>query len=263
MKHPTNRKIIEALAEKNLSFTQLLNICEKDFEHGRFGYHLRSLKGFIKLEPQTKKYQLTYRGQLLLDVIREVKRLVKRRNQPLIYIEQLTLKDHAFALCNDKQFKQNIVFSHLRNGLLKGCASVYVVDEKNFDDEVLSLKSLGVDINDLPQNALLVMSSSDCYLKKGKADHKIILDNWLRLLKDKEKEGFRGLHAACEMATFIDNNKISELLKYESSLGRSFNFNISSLCIYNQEMFVENNLSQLSKYHGHIISDNLWGKTIT
>ena len=64
LSHSANRRIIECLCDENLSFTDLLKKVGDDSNHGKFGYHLRTLSEFVELEPATKKYRLTDRGKL-------------------------------------------------------------------------------------------------------------------------------------------------------------------------------------------------------
>jgi hypothetical protein len=261
MSHPTNRKIIERLAEENLSFTQLLTRINGSCEHGKFGYHLRRLIGFIEFDAAIKKYKLTYRGKILLDIIREFRIRVQKGNQPLRYAEQFARGDHAFALFNSESFKHDIAFSFMKAGLLRGQAAVYVVGEEKLDSEVLALEKHGLDLDSLPTDALTVMPSYEWYIQKGKAEAKTILTNYLRLLEEKKKLGFTGLQVAGEMATFFDNGKANEWLQYEETLGREFDLDACALCLFDSKRFAEMGISQIFKSHGHIISEEMCGKT--
>jgi DNA-binding transcriptional ArsR family regulator len=53
MAHPVKRKIIESLRDNDLSFTEILKSIG-EIDRGKFGYHLRTLKGFIKVDATTK-----------------------------------------------------------------------------------------------------------------------------------------------------------------------------------------------------------------
>jgi hypothetical protein len=260
--HPVNRKIIEFLAEENLSFTQLLSRVNGPCEHGKFGYHLRRLTGFVEFEPASQKYKLTYRGRLLFEVIREFRSRVQKANQPLRYAEQLTGGAHAFALFNSESFKHDIVFPFFKAGLSKGYAAVYVVGEEKLGSEVLSLKKCGIDLDSLPKGAFTVMPSFEYYIQKGKAEGKTIIENFQVLLDEKKKAGFLGIWGATEMAVFVDYGKAKELLQYEESLGRQFSLDVGGICLYDSKRFEEMNISQIYKRHGHIISEEMCGKTI-
>jgi hypothetical protein len=262
MSHPINREIIEYLAEEDLSFTQLLNRINGSCDRGKFGYHLRRLVGFIEFEPTTKKYKLTYRGNLLLGIIREFRSRVLKGNRPLRYAEQLVLGDHAFALFTSESFKRDITFPFFKAGLSRGYAAVYAVGEEKLNAEVLALKKHGIDLDTLPTEALTVMPSFEWYIQKGKAKTRTIIENLQMLLNEKKKAGFAGLWSATEMATFIDNGKGNELLQYEASLGRQFGLDVCGLCLYDKKRFEEMGISQVFKSHGHIISEELCGKMI-
>jgi DNA-binding transcriptional ArsR family regulator len=260
--HPINRKIIELLADKNLSFTELLTRINCSYDHGNFSYHMKRLTGFIEFDPTTKKYELTYRGRLLLDIIREFRSRVRKGNQPPFYVAQLKQGDHAFALFSSESFKQDIVFSFVRAGLRKGNAVVSVVGEEKLDSEVLALQKRGIDMDSLPQGALSMIPSFDWYIKEGKAESKTIIANWQRLLEEKKKAGFAGLQATAEMETFFDSGKTEELLQFEESLGRQIGLGLCGLCIYDNKRIAEMGISKIFKSHSHIISEEMWGKTI-
>ena len=259
--HPINRKVIEYLAEENLSFTQLLNKIDGSCDHGKFGYHLRRLAGFVEFEPVTKKYALTYRGRLLLDIIREFRRRVQKANQPLRYVEQFVRGDHAFALYNTESFKHDIAFLFMKAGLLRGQAAVYTVGEEKLDSEVLLLKKNGLDLDSLPKGALTVIPSYEWYIQKGKAESKTIIENWRVLLEEKKKLGFKGLQVAAENATFFDNGKANELLQYEEAIGRKLDLDACAICLFDSKRLEQIGFSQVCKSHGHIISEEMTGKT--
>lgn len=262
MSHPIKRKIIEYLAEENLSFTQLLSKINAFGDSGKFGYHLRRLTDFVELEPTTKKYQLTYRGRLLSGLIREFCSQVSRGNQPLRYAEQLVLRDHAFALFNSESFKRDITFPFLKAGLSRGYAAVYAVSEEKLDSEVLALKKSGVDLDSSPKGALTVMPSFEWYIQKGKAEAKTITENWQMLIEEKKEAGFAGLQVAGETAVFVDDGKVNELLQYEKSLGRQCGLDMCTICLYDKKSFEEIGIPQVLKSHSHIISEDLLGRTI-
>lgn len=263
MSHPINRKIINYLAEENLSFTQLLTRINGSCEHGNFGYHLRRLIGFVEFECATKKYKLTYRGKLLLDVIREFRIQVQKGNRPLRYAEQLAGGAHAFGVFKSESFKHEIAFPFLKAGLLKGFAALYAVPEEKLDSEVLALKKCGVDIESVPTGAFSVMSNFEWYIQNGKAKPKTIMENYLMMLEQKKQAGFKGLQVAGQWGVFIDAVKEKELLEYEELLGRQLGrLDACVLCLFDEKRFAEMGVSRLFKSHGHIISEETCGKTI-
>jgi DNA-binding HxlR family transcriptional regulator len=83
--HPIRRRIIECLQNGDLSFAELLNAVG-EINHGKFGYHLRTLKTFIELEPSTKKYRLTDRGWLLAGLIRDFRFIASRNKEFARYV---------------------------------------------------------------------------------------------------------------------------------------------------------------------------------
>jgi len=261
MAHPTKRKIIECLMDADLSFTELLNMVGP-INHGKFGYHLRELKGFVDLEPSTKKYRLTDKGRILAGLIRDFSLAASMNEEYARYVENLVFGDHAFALYSSEDFKRQISLPFLKAGLARGEAVLYLVTEKNLDSEVRNIQRSGIDFNKLKKGAFTIMSAYEWYVDKGKAQAKTLVVNWLKLLKEKEKAGFTGLRAAGEMEVFFDYAKSQEMLRYEELLGRQFTVNLCTLCLYNGDRLEEGQFVRVYKSHGHIIQKGIVGRTV-
>jgi len=216
MLHPVNRKIIECLHDEDLPFTNLLD--KVDGNHGKFGYHLRTLREFVEFEPTTKKYRLTDRGKLLAGVIRDFRFLTSEAKEASRYAEHLKIGDHAVALYSDEDFKRKISFPFLKAGLSRGEATVYIVSEDKLDSEVREIRKYGIDLDSLPKEAFAIMSASEWYLRRGRAEAKTIATNLQTLIQEKKKAGFTGVRVAGEVAVFIRNGLSEELLRYDESL---------------------------------------------
>ena len=260
--HHVNRKIIECPHAENLSFTDLLNKVGAEGNHGKFGYHLRTLSKFVELEPTTKKYHLTDRGKLLAGVIRDFRFLTSKGKEASRYAERLTIGDHAVAFYDNDDFKRQISFPFLNAGLSSGEATVYIVSEDKLDSEIREIKKHGMDLDRLPTEAFTIMSASEWYLRKGRAKAKTIVTNWQTLIHEKKKAGFTGVHAAGETAVFINNGKTEELLRYGEALGRQLAFDLCALCLYDKNILEKRHIARVFNCHGHIISKNLLGKTV-
>jgi len=262
MLHPVNRKIVECLHDESLSFTDSLNRVGVDGNHGKFGYHLRTLTEFVELEPTTKKYRLTDRGKLLAGVIRDFRFLTSRGKEASRYAERLTIGDHAVAFYDNDDFKRQISFPFLNAGLSRDEAAVYFVSENKLDSEIREIQEYGIDLDGLPKEAFTIMSAGEWYLRKGRAKAKTIVTNWETLIHEKKKAGFTGVRAAGETAVFINNGKTEELLRYEELLGRQLVFDLCGLCLYDKNILEEKYLTRVLNCHGHIISKDLLGKTV-
>lgn len=94
MAHPIRRRIVELLRDADLSFVELLNAVSES-NHGKLGYHLRTLKTFVELVPSTNKYRLTDRGRLLDACIRDFRFIILTRKELAQYAQHLRLGDHA------------------------------------------------------------------------------------------------------------------------------------------------------------------------
>lgn len=100
--HPVRRLIIESLREKNvLSFNELLAYSEI-VNHGKLGFHLRTLKGLVEREPSTGKYRLTDRGQLAGELIWDIQFIISRggrdlQQEPTTHVRRLFLRITLFS----------------------------------------------------------------------------------------------------------------------------------------------------------------------
>jgi len=261
MAHPVKRKIIESLQDNDLLFTEILKSIG-EIDRGKFGYHLRTLKGFIKVDATTKKYSLTEKGKFLDACIRDFRFIISVSRESAKYAEGLRRGAHAVGLCNTEEFKHEISFPFLKAGLSKGEAVAYVAPEHK--QSLIAKETLNYDINGdyLRNGTFTVMSAYDWYLEKGKAQGKTIIANWNELIKEKRKAGFAGLRVAGETDTFFDYGKVEELLKYEESLGKRFDMDFSALCLYNTDRLDYEQLSRIFRAHGHLISKGVIGEMI-
>jgi hypothetical protein len=263
MSHYMNRKIIECLHDENLGFTELLNKVGDDGNHGKFGYHLRTLSKFVELEPTTKKYRLTDRGELLANLIQDFRFMTSRRKEASRYAERLTIGDHAVALYGNESFKRQISFPFLNAGLSRGEAAVFFVSENKLDSEIREIQKYGIDLDSLPNGAFTITSGVEWYLGKGGAkNEKTFLSNLQMLIQEKKKAGFTGVHVAGEVTDFINAGLGEELLKYDELLGRHLVLDVCGLCLYDKNMLEERYIARVLNCHGHIISKDLLGKTV-
>lgn len=260
MAHPTKRRIIECLQNADLSFMELLNEVGKS-NHGGFGYHLRSLKAFIEVEPSTRKYRLSDRGKVLANVLRDFRLITSVNDEYANYVQNLRLGDHAIGVYTTQDFKDKILFSFLKAGLTKGEATLYIVPENKLDSEIGELQRFGINFDYSPREIFTIMSAYDWYLERGKAQAKTIIANWQRLIKEKQKIGFTGVRVAGHMEVFFDHDKTEELLRYEESLGKQLALDLCALCLYDRDRLDTEQFIRAYKCHGHIISKGIAGKT--
>jgi DNA-binding transcriptional ArsR family regulator len=260
--HPVRRRIIQCLQDRDLSFIELLNIVGKS-NHGDFGYHLRTLKEFVELDPSKRKYHLTDRGRLLAGVIGDIRSITSINSEYARYAQNLRLGDHAAAFYTTEDFKSKISFPYLKAGLLKREAVAYLVSENKLDSEIREAQRYGIDLSNLQKEAFTIMSAYEWYMEKGKAQPETIINNWMALLEEKKKDGFTGLRVAAEVDVFVDYVKTTELLRYEELLGRQFNMDFVALCLYNRDRYDEGQFIQAYRAHGQLLSKGIVGKTIS
>jgi len=227
---------------------------------------MRALRGLIEHDPSTKKYRLTDRGQVAGELIWDIRFIIARggrdlANEPTRYVQRLGFGDHAVLYYDTEDVKREITFSFLEAGLPKGEAVVYLVSEHRLNSEVREIQRYGISGDYLRNGTFTLMSAYEWYLEKGKAQAKTIIANWEKLLKEKQKAGFKGLRGAGEMEVFFDNAKIKELLRYEAALGRQLALDLCALCLYDANRLEEKQFIQLNEYHGHEIFKDIALKT--
>jgi DNA-binding transcriptional ArsR family regulator len=265
--HPIRRQVIEFLREKkSLSYSELLELINIT-NHGKLGFHIRTLKGLVDREPSTNKYRLTERGYLASELVWDIRFVLSRgqrdlASEPTRYVQKLGFGDHAFLLYSTEYDKREVAFSFLEAGLLKEEAVIFLVPEQRLDSENREVQRYGISANNFREGAFTVMSAEEWYLKKGKAHAKTIIASMLELLKAKQKAGFKGLRGAGEMEVFFNHGKNEQLLKYEAMLGRQFTQNLCALCIYDVNMLDERQISQLTNCHGHMVSKDMAWKVV-
>jgi len=265
--HPIRRSIIDCLREKNaLSYSELLE-CLRISNHGKLGFHMRALKGLVEREPSSKKYRLTDRGQLAGELIWDIRFIISRggrdlMQEPTRYVRHLGLGDHAFLLFDTEDVKHEITFSFLEAGLTKTEAVMYLVSESKLNSESREIQKYGISADYFEKEAITLIPAEEWYVKKSNAQPKRIIANFCRFLKDKQKAEFTGIRVAAEMDVFIDGGKSKELLEYETTLGRQLTFNACALCLYDTKKIDENQIIELTKCHGHLISKDISWKIV-
>ena len=267
LSHPIRRQIIECLQkQKALSFYELLQ-CAPTSNHGKLGFHLRALEELIEHEPSTSKYRLTDRGKLAAEVICTVRLTMAKdeltlAHEPTRYVRRLGLEDHAVLFYDTEEIKRKISFPFLEAGILKGEAVVYLTSEHKLDSEKQEIQRYGINLDNINKETLTIMSAEEWYMKKGKAQATTIINNWLTLLKEKQKAGYTGLRGATEMEVFLNYAKAKELLKYEAALGTHLRYALCGMCLYNTQKLDEQQFIQINHSHGHSIFKGIAFKTI-
>jgi len=261
MAHPVKRKIVESLRDNNLSFSELLQSIG-EIDKGKFGYHLRSLKGFIKVDATTKKYFLTRKGKFLDACIRDFRFINSVSMESAKYAEGLKRGDHAIGLCHTEEYKHEIAFPFLKAGLLKGEAVAYIAPEHKQSSIAKEILNYGINGDYLSNGTFTIMSAYDWYLEKGKSQGKTIIANWNELIKEKRKAGFAGLRVVGEMDTFLEYGKVEELLRYEEMLSRRFDMDFSAICLYSSDRLSSEQFSRISSAHSHILSNFMVGEIL-
>ncbi|OGD56145.1 hypothetical protein A3K78_06205 [Candidatus Bathyarchaeota archaeon RBG_13_52_12] len=261
MANPIRRKIIDSLNRENMSFSQILNSIGDFNNHGKLGYHLRTLREFIE-QDSNKNYYLNDRGILLSKIMHEYRIQLSEVPDYVGYVQGLKARDHAFALYKDNEFRRRIVFPFLRQGLSNGYAVAYFCQESQLDSDVEAFRKFGVELDTLPRDALTVLSAEDWYVRRGKAEHKTLKSNLEKNVQQKVEAGFAGLVVSGEPGVLIENGFDEECVKCEESMGRQLPSDRYAICLYNYNIMKDNINNRILNSHGHIISKNLLGELL-
>lgn len=265
--HPIRRRIISYLLENAWgSFTELLKHVDIR-DHGKLGFHLRSMKELIDYDDSRKGYRLTERGQLAYELMLDTcfsiaSGALDLTLKPTSYARRLKLRDHAVLFYDTEDVKRAISFPFLKAGLLNGEAVIYLVPEHKMASEAWNIEGYGINEVLFPRGAFTLLSAEEWYLNEGEAQTEKMMADLQHLITKKEKAGFKGLRIAGEMGVFVDHAKSEELIRFEAALGRQLALNLCMLCLYETHKLDEELLLQLNRSHGHSIFKGLAVKTI-
>jgi hypothetical protein len=267
LSHPIRRHILECLRERSaLSFQELVK-CVRISNHGKLGFHVRSLKGLVERDRSIKKFRLTDRGQLAAELLWDIRFVISRGGrdlayEPTRYVRSLNFGDHAFLMYDTDDVKRQVTYSFLEAGLAKDEAVVYLVPENKLDSESREIQRYGISDEVFRKKMVAILSADEWYLRKGKAQAKTIIANWQKLARQWQKVGFKGVRTAGDMEVFFDSAKIKELFRYEVMVGRQLPPYLCGLCIYDQKLLDDKQVYHLIKCHGHFINrDWAWKMT--
>jgi len=246
------RRIVGILAEQNPTFSELMELADQS-NHGKFGYHMRALKGFIRLDSSTGKYSLSESGWLLARLIQNGQRVISQSQLYQDSIRELGLRDHAVAFYITQDFRRNISLLYAEVGLSRDEAVLYLASENKLDVEKKAMTKYGIDLDKLKAGAFEIMSSYKWYIEKGKAQAETRIANWLELVEKKEGLGFKGLRGIGDTGVFFDYGKSEEVLRYEESLDKQQNSNMCALCLYDLRRLEEDLFIRIYKSHHKVI----------
>jgi hypothetical protein len=149
--------------------------------------------------------------------------------------------DHAMLLYTHEGDKRRVLFEYLRAGLDKGEGAAYVSSQEPPGRIRGAMQEHGMDVEHYEGNGgLEVIDYRDWYIIDGKFDMSKTLSLWEDLLENARAKGFPGLRVAGEMACFLENRMLEDLVAYECSLGRSLATPLTAICAYDLRMIAKN-----------------------
>jgi len=156
-----------------------------------------------------------------------------KKNEVLDFVVHMKARDHVILFYSDPNHKHPVLFTFLKAGLDKGEAAAYVASQETPDQIRESIRSFGINVDELEKSeALHVMHYEDAYFKDGAFDAPKVMELWKSLFDEVTAKGFKGLRVTGEMTCFFEKKKVKELVEYERSLHRVFELPMIGICTY-------------------------------
>lgn len=125
--------------------------------------------------------------------------------------------------------KSEWVLPFVREGLDNGEAVIYVSDEGDVEPIRREFENLGID---LAHKGLRIVDSEDWYLEHGRINKERVVEKLMDATRQALKKGYKGLRVTGELSAPFKNNLVEQLIDYESSLPRRFQFPLTAICRY-------------------------------
>jgi len=171
-------------------------------------------------------------------------------------LRDASLGDHNVFFYASSREKHETLFSNLKAGMHRGCAALYIADRENSAQIRAEMQNFGLDLDN--PTRLKIVSSTEWYTPDGEFQADRVIKQFRTLTDENIGKGFKGLYVSSDAADIFDHLSINitPWLKYESSLGRTFEFPMEAICAYNIDQTKSNNqaLLQLVGAHKNIIT---------
>jgi hypothetical protein len=151
------------------------------------------------------------------------------------FVNNMKPNDHVILIYANTEDKYYVLFTYLKAGLDKGEAAAYVAGQETPEQIRKAMQKFGIDVKRCEQSgALTVIDYRDWYIIGGKVDIRKTMRLWGSMFDETKKKGLRGFRVAGEMACFLDNGLVKELLEYERTLHRTLELSMMAICAYDQ-----------------------------
>jgi len=120
------------------------------------------------------------------------------------------------------------------------------------------MRRFGIDVDRFEKSgALHVIDCKDWYIIRGEFNISKTIGFWKKLYDEAVAKGFKGLRVTGDMAYFLDQGMVKELLKYEKALHKVLEFPMTAICAYDSNIVAKEDGEKLYfdliKAHGTVI----------
>lgn len=166
------------------------------------------------------------------------------------------INDHNIYLYSDILKKHEVLFSNLKNGLDNRCSILYIASGESVLEAKCQMAYFGLRFN--KPNKPKIVTCKEWYTPDGEFDSNRVIEQFRSLLDDSLDRGFEGLYVSGDVADTFDflRYDLKSWLKYEASLGRTFDFPMEVICAYqtDQVKYRNEELIQLVQAHKKTIT---------
>ncbi len=170
--------------------------------------------------------------------------------------KQIEIGNHAFAIYHNKNEKFEDAFNFLKEGIIQNEIAMIITDEltkkeiiDRFEKEyqIQNTKEL------IDKGDLIIKSTSEWYFPDGVSSIQRTKALWAELLDRLAKRGKLGLRVFGETSAFFTHGLQQDLLKYEISFEKKFDFPLTAVCAYNkddiEQYFTNEQLKNIEDHH--------------
>lgn len=166
------------------------------------------------------------------------------------------LHDHNTYFYSDILRKHEVLFTNLKNGLNNRCQVLYIAGGESVIEAKTFMAYFGFRFDG--SNKPKIVTNREWFTPDGTFDPNRVVEQYRQLLDDSLDRGFEGLYVSGDAADIFDYLKddLSSWLKYESSIGRTFELPIAAICAYrtDQVKYRDEALLQLIQAHKKTIT---------
>jgi len=178
-------------------------------------------------------------------------------------LRDLRATNHVIILYDSLKAKHNVLFNYLKIGLENGEAGAYIATEENPSQIRDAMKRFGIEVEKYEKaGALRILGCNDFYIIEGKFSPATTIGLMNKMYNEALTKGFKGCRITGETACFFKHNLVKELVEYERTLHRVFDFPIIGVCAYNANTVIKASnpmdlYNELLKAHGTVLFSGL------